>query len=240
MDRFWSPRRRRLVERSAIMAGVALAHGVLLVLIGQVRPGEVPAVPPLINVELVRPEVVEPPPPPVPPARTAGGGAPAAPSRVRPPLTPPTTPPEIIAPPTPAPEQPLVVGTSSDPVPEAGPGRGQQGTGSGTGSGPGSGAGAGSSPPRLITGPSIAQIRASHPPEALRRGRSGRGEIRCRIRLDTRLEGCVVVSESPAGQGFGQAALQVSSYFRFQPPVEDGAPQAGESVTFGVDFGRPR
>ena len=71
------------------------------------------------------------------------------------------------------------------------------------------------------------------------RSRYGRVELSCRIRLDTRLDGCRVVRETPPGLGFGQAGLAVSGLFRFQPPIENGRPVEGQQVTVGVDFGRP-
>lgn len=171
-------------------------------------------------------------------ADSSGDAAPAAPSRVRPALTPPALPPEVMAPPEPAPESALVVGAA--PEGEARPGQGQGGEGDGAGRGAGDGSGdglGGGAPPRLLVGPTQAQLRALHPPAALAARRSGRGVIACRVRLDTRLEGCRILDESPQGQGFGQAALRAAAHFRFRPPVVDGAPQAGRDVTVGVEFG---
>ncbi|WAC61142.1 hypothetical protein [Brevundimonas sp. SL130] len=48
-----------------------------------------------------------------------------------------------------------------------------------------------------------------------------------------------MVSESPAGFGFGAGGLAVSSYFRFQPATENGRPVEGQPVTVGIDFGIP-
>lgn len=45
-------------------------------------------------------------------------------------------------------------------------------------------------------------------------------------------------SRDAPGLGFGAAGLQVSGYFRFQPPTEDGRPVDGQRVTVGIDFGR--
>jgi len=60
--------------------------------------------------------------------------------------------------------------------------------------------------------------------------------MRCRIRTDTRLDGCRVVEESPAGAGYGPAALASAAYFRFQPPMEGGRPVEGREVVVGVEF----
>ena len=67
----------------------------------------------------------------------------------------------------------------------------------------------------------------------------GGADIHCIIRLDTRLEACRVVSETPRGQGFGQAALSVADTYRFRPPTEGGVPQAGQGVTVTIQFGPP-
>lgn len=62
----------------------------------------------------------------------------------------------------------------------------------------------------------------------------GQAVLSCRIRLDTRLEGCRVVDEAPPGMGFGAAALAAAIYFRFQPPTRDGVPVDGQEVPVAV------
>lgn len=228
--------RLRRWRMAGIFVGVAVAEIGLFLWLGQVRgPAPTPVVePPPFEVVLYDP-------PPIsdqPPASETGGGAPAAPSVIHTPPPPPKERPrEVPAPPVKAPEPAPVVGVAPAPSPQPGFGQGGQGTGSGSGVGSGSGPGSGSTGPRLVTGPTIGQIRANHPPGA--RSRYGRVELSCVIRLDSRLDGCRVVQETPPGLGFGAAGLQVSGYFRFQPPTEDGRPVEGQRVTVGVDFGRP-
>ncbi|MNE07627.1 Gram-negative bacterial tonB protein [compost metagenome] len=223
------------------IAGVAIGalHLALFGLLGRLQPDIVPT--PLsrpVEVVLVRPSSIPPPPvpPPPKPAPSEGGGAPAAPSRVHLPPRKVERPPEVTAPPKPAPEPPLVVGVAPDAGPTPGQGLGGEGTGSGSGLGSGAGAGAGDGPPRLIQGPTKDQIRRLHPREAFRQRLNGRASIACRIRLDTRLEDCRVVDETPPGRGFGQAALAASPYFRFRPPTRDGRPVEGREITVGVEF----
>jgi protein TonB len=229
--------RLRRWRMAGIFVAVAVAEIGLFLLLGRVR-GQVQAPvvePPPFEVVLYDP------PPPIsnePPAPETGGGAPAAPSVIHTPPPPPKERPrEVPAPPVKAPDPAPVVGIAPAPSPQPGFGQGGQGTGSGSGVGSGSGPGSGSTGPRLVTGPTIGQIRANHPSGA--RSRYGRVELSCIIRLDSRLDGCRVVDESPPGMGFGAAGLQVSGYFRFQPPTEDGRPVEGQRVTVGVDFGRP-
>ncbi|MFA4940694.1 energy transducer TonB [Brevundimonas sp.] len=217
--------RLRRWRMAGLFVVVAVAEIGLFLLLGRVRgPAQTPLVdPPPFEVVLYDP------PPPIsnePPAPETGGGAPAAPSIIHTPPPPPKERPrEVPAPPVKAPEPATVVGIAPAPSPQPGFGLGGQGTGSG------------STGPRLVTGPTIGQIRANHPQGA--RSRYGRVELSCVIRLDSRLDACRVVDESPPGLGFGAAGLQVSGFFRFQPPTEDGQPVEGQRVTVGVDFGRP-
>lgn len=230
-----SSRRWRM---AAIFVAVAVVEIGLFLLLGHVkgRPPEIA----IVDDHPFEVVLYDPPPPlsEQPPAPVTGGGAPAAPSRIHTPPPPKVEHPvELPAPPKQAPEPAPVVGVAPAPSPQPGFGQGGEGTGSGSGVGAGSGPGSGSTGPRLINGPTMAQVRANHPPNA--RSRYGRAELSCRIRLDTRLEACRVVSETPPGLGFGQAGLAVSGVFRFQPPTENGRPVEGQQVTVGVDFGRP-
>lgn len=223
-----SSRNVRLAKAS-VTVGVGLLHLVLFGLLGRLQPDIAPT--PLsrpVEVELVRPSPIPPPPlpPPPKPARAESGGAPPAASRTHSPPRKVERPPELTAPLWPAPQPPLVIGVA----PEAGPTPGQGLGGEGAGSGVGVGSGAGGSRFRLLRGPTQADLRAVHPPAAFRRRMGGRVSLSCRIRLDTRLEGCRVMEETPPGMGFGQAALAVSVHFRFQPPVRDGAPVDNQEV----------
>lgn len=127
-----------------------------------------------------------------------------------------------------------MVGVSSLSAPTPGPGQGGQGAGQGGGVGSGVGRGAGEGRFRLLRGPTMDELRRLHPPAAFRQRIGGRATLSCRIRLDTRLEGCRVMDETPPGLGFGSAALAASVYFRFQPPTRDGAPLDGQEVPVTV------
>lgn len=222
-----------------MVIGVGVLHLALFGLLGRLRPETPPTLlsrP--VEVELIRPSPIPPPPvpPPAKPAISAGGGAPAARSRTHLPPRKVERPPELVAPPKPAPEAPLVIGVAPVAGPTPGQGLGGEGAGVGTGVGSGSGPGAGDGPPRLIQGPSKDQLRRLHPREAFRQRLNGSARITCRIRLDTQLEDCRILDETPPGRGFGQAALAASGYFRFRPPTRDGRPVEGREVTVGVEF----
>lgn len=229
-----SPRNARLT-----LAGVAISIGLLhlglFALLGRVHvPTQFTPLSRPVEVVLVRPSpipVLPAPPPPRMPSPVAGGGAPSGPSIVRPARPrPDPTQPEIKAPPRPAPEQPLVIGVGPSPSPAPGPGQGGQGAGQGGGAGSGVGRGAGDGRFRLLRGPTMGELRRLHPPTAFRQRVGGQATLSCLIRLDTRLEACRVIDETPPGMGFGQAALAASVYFRFQPPMRDGAPVDKQEV----------
>jgi periplasmic protein TonB len=85
----------------------------------------------------------------------------------------------------------------------------------------------------------VSEIRANHPRAA--RSRYGNAALSCVVRLDQRLEDCRVISETPAGLGFGEAALRLVDQFRVLPPTEGGRPVEGQRLVVGIDFGnRPR
>ena len=235
---FWTPKRLRT---AGVVGVVTAAHLGVFALIARTQPLTPASLPPTpIDIILMRPPAPPPPPPPPPAQITpkAGGGAPAAPSRVhRSPL--PVPAPELPAPPKPSPTASLNVGVSDIASPTPGMGQGGQGTGTGSGIGEGDGPGSGMTPPRFIRGPNQGNLRDSHPREALRAGRSGVAIVNCRIGADTRLSRCRVVSETPPGEGFGAAGVNVATtWYRFQPPTRNGAPVEDQGVTVTIEFGR--
>jgi TonB family protein len=63
--------------------------------------------------------------------------------------------------------------------------------------------------------PSAADVAAVYPKKALAKGRSGRALMRCRLRTDGGLSGCVAVADDPENDGFAAAALALAPRFRF-------------------------
>ena len=85
--------------------------------------------------------------------------------------------------------------------------------------------------------PTSGDIRAAFPsdPEAQRRG--GSATLHCIITTTGAARDCTVATESPAGLGFGQAALTLAPQFLFRPAIRDGQPvESGVSIpiTFGA------
>lgn len=67
---------------------------------------------------------------------------------------------------------------------------------------------------------------------------TGRVRIGCDIAIDTRVKNCVIYQETPAGQGFGEAALKLSKSFRLQPNMIKGKPSEGGFMGLVIGFKR--
>ena len=65
--------------------------------------------------------------------------------------------------------------------------------------------------------PTGADVLRFYPKAASAKGVSGRAILDCDISTAGLLEHCRVADESPIGQGFGDAALQLSTIFRIEP-----------------------
>jgi protein TonB len=48
--------------------------------------------------------------------------------------------------------------------------------------------------------------------------------IRCDVRPDGGLRNCVIIEETPKGQGYGRAALKAARYFKMRPRAAGGRP----------------
>jgi TonB family protein len=73
------------------------------------------------------------------------------------------------------------------------------------------------------------------PRRALDSGTSGRVVLDCGIAGNGRLD-CSVASESPGGQGFGQAAMSISRQLRVRSTLPDGSPAAGRRMRLPLTF----
>ncbi|HLZ75178.1 TonB family protein [Phenylobacterium sp.] len=96
--------------------------------------------------------------------------------------------------------------------------------------------------PSVITMPDWAakpdgrDVVAVYPKPALMAHVEGSVTIGCEVGVEGRLHECKVLKEDPAEQGFGEAALKLSAFFRMLPMTKDGHPVAGGVIRIPVRF----
>jgi protein TonB len=84
--------------------------------------------------------------------------------------------------------------------------------------------------------PNASQVNRVYPKRALREKVQGRVTLRCQVTKTGALTGCRVLSETPEGYGFGEAALKLSKMFTMRPKTVDGAPVGGAVVNIPIPF----
>ena len=85
----------------------------------------------------------------------------------------------------------------------------------------------------------IVQPSPSFPRLAMEKNvEAGRVELQCPVSAEGIIESCWILSETPTGAGFGQAAVTGAAHGRLRPRTVDGIPVAG-MVRFSVNFRLP-
>lgn len=89
--------------------------------------------------------------------------------------------------------------------------------------------------PDWLRKPTTNEMMAVFPAQAMKQGRSGKAVISCTVSTEGLLRDCTVVSETPAGAGFGAAARVLSSSFLMKPATRDGKPIEAK-ITIPINF----
>ncbi|HEY3815223.1 MAG TPA: energy transducer TonB [Caulobacteraceae bacterium] len=84
--------------------------------------------------------------------------------------------------------------------------------------------------PQWVRQPNGNDFVTFYPPQALEAGIEGHSSMECTVRADGTLTACHIISESPAGKGFGSAELRIASRFKMRPATRDGEPVEGHKV----------
>jgi TonB family protein len=91
-------------------------------------------------------------------------------------------------------------------------------------------------PPSWRHKPTPNDLLAVWPRVAMEKNINGKAVIECKITVQGALYDCTPLSESPAGMGFGLAAVAISAQFTMNPPTHNGQPVGGETVRIPINF----
>ncbi len=87
--------------------------------------------------------------------------------------------------------------------------------------------------------PTGADVAAVYPHEALNARLSGRVTLFCQLTTAGLLTKCETRGETPAGNGFADAALKLAPKFRVRMPAPDGRPAGNSAIVVPIAFGAP-
>ncbi|MBX7248954.1 MAG: TonB family protein [Caulobacteraceae bacterium] len=89
--------------------------------------------------------------------------------------------------------------------------------------------------PVWVQRPTGAELEQYYPARARDQELNGQAMVQCQVTREGTLTRCVVVSESPAGAGFGEATIAIMQFFRMQATV-DGRSVEGAQVRVPVNW----
>lgn len=90
--------------------------------------------------------------------------------------------------------------------------------------------------PTWLKRPGATEFARFYPDREIRREIEGKAVLTCFVTATGSVTNCRVASLTPAGSGFGEAALKLSRYFVMSPRTVDGRPVEGGQVTIPIAF----
>lgn len=84
--------------------------------------------------------------------------------------------------------------------------------------------------------PSADDFERYYPAWALWFGVEGRARLQCTVAVGGQLTECSVLEETPAGWGFGAAAIRLTRHFRAADAMADGRSMIGARVSIPIRF----
>lgn len=86
--------------------------------------------------------------------------------------------------------------------------------------------------PQWIRKPNLTEAMRKYPERAFHDQVSGMAEVQCTVRGNGALTDCELLGEAPAGAGFGEGALKLSSKYLLRRPAASEPPIEGRQVRY--------